>query len=306
MTSINSNFFKDVKSFVSNHKVLCASTLGLAVAVYSLGNLVGRIVTWIVKCCGTTQKVDIIGCKKIHSFSNISAGSTKPIGSVFSSKVNDARKSFAAFTVELEKEIFPFYEKHETGFDKSRIHGRMHVARATLFGEVMARYYHDKGESVDFDFVRRTIGMHDAGREENGIDLWEKESSELLCNHLKMKNTPHEIALQKSKIIIKEEADKNSIDFKIFQSADCLDIMRPCTGNGGRKGFNPNFLTFLKNAKSDESKFRKDLIEEAWFFIQITEAKKMTEFNESEGFMNKLFQILKENQSKLPILSSIL
>lgn len=47
----------------------------------------------------------------------------------------------------------------------------MHVARAIIFCEVMARYYQSKGESVDFDYVRRTTGLHDAGREENGEDL---------------------------------------------------------------------------------------------------------------------------------------
>lgn len=226
---------------------------------------------------------------------------------IFSQKIETAKISFANFKLELEQEIFPFYEKHEGGFDYFRIHGRMHVARAVIFGEVMARYYQNKGQFIDFDYVRRTIGLHDAGRKGNGIDLWEKESSDLLCNYLISKNTPKEEAVQKSNIIVKEKADKNSIAFKIFQSADCLDIMRPCTGNGGRSGFNPKYLTFLQNsANLEESQFRQSLIEEAWFFIQVTEQQKMTSFNESKGFMDKLFEVIKTHQAKLPILSSIL
>ena len=82
--------------------------------------------------------------------------------------------------------------------------------------------------------------------------------------------------------------------------------MRPCTGNGGKAGFNPKYLTFLANTKSEVSQLRKSLIEEAWLFIEITERQKMAEFNESEGFMEKLFQIIRTHQDKLPILSSIL
>lgn len=105
---------------------------------------------------------------------------------------------------------------------------------------------------------------------------------------------------------MKDKADQSAIEFKIFQSADCLDIMRPCTGRKGKEGFKPEYLTFLKNPNHEESEFRKKLIEEAWIFIQIAESKKKTEFNENKGFMEKLFQIIRENKDQLPILSSIL
>lgn len=290
---------------VNKQKLLEAVTFGLAAAVDVLGKLVGRAVLWISKCFGTTKKTDAVGRERLP-LSRDSAVSTRSLETRVSLKSNSVKASFTTFTVELEKEIFPLYEKNETDFDKPRIHGRMHVARAVLFSEVMARYYQKNGEPVDFDYVRRTTGLHDAGRKGNGADRWEKESSELLCQHLIMKNTPREEAVQKSNIIVKDKADKNSIEFKIFQSADCLDIMRPCTGNGGRAGFNPKYLTFLANPKPNESQFRKNLIEEAWFFIQITEKQKMTEFNDNQGFMEKLFQLIMKHQTKLPILSSIL
>ena len=85
-----------------------------------------------------------------------------------------------------------------------------------------------------------------------------------------------------------------------------LTFMRLCTGNGGKAGFHAKYLTFLANAKPDVSQLRERFIEEAWLFIEITERQKMTEFNESEGFMEKLFQIIKTHQDRLPILSSIL
>jgi hypothetical protein len=61
MHSIKSSFFTETSSFVNNHKLLCALTLGLAVALYAIGNLAGRAVSWISECCGTTKKTDSIG-----------------------------------------------------------------------------------------------------------------------------------------------------------------------------------------------------------------------------------------------------
>lgn len=307
MTSVKDGFFADTSSFVNNHKILCSLTLGVAVVVYAIGNLAGRAVSWISVCCGASKKIDTVARERLSSVID-SAELAKPINAVIPQKVDGVKASFSTFIVELEKEILPLYENHEKGFDQPRIHGRLHVARAVIFGEVMARYYQNKGVSVDFDYARRTIGLHDAGREGNGVDHWEKESSDLLRQHLILKNMPQEEAAQKSNIIIKEKANKDSTEFKIFQSADCLDIMRPCTENGGREGFNPKYLTFLKNSEteSDEFQFRERLIEEAWLFIQLTEDQKMTEFNENEGFMEKLFLVIKEHQDKLPILSSIL
>jgi hypothetical protein len=221
---------------------------------------------------------------------------------------NEVKRSFSAFTQELEETIFKFYEAHEKTFDSSSIHGRMHVARAIIFCEVMARYLQSKGQRIDFPYLRRTIALHDAGREGNGVDRWEKESANLLYNHLKSTGMVEEEARQKSSIIIKNRCDPTAVEFIIFQSADCLDIMRPCTGNGGREGFKEKYLSFLKEAvpDSDDFKFRQALIEEAWAFIKVTEEKKLKEFKESKGFMEKLLKIIENESDQFKILSSIL
>ena len=236
---------------------------------------------------------------------------------VVSATLQEIKQSFVLFLEELESEIFTFYESHEQKFDRENIHGRMHVGRAVIFCEVMARYLHSKGESVDFSYARRTTGMHDAGRVCNGKDLWEEESSKLLCVHLQSKGMSEEEAHQKSHIVIKKACDAPSLEYKIFQSADCLDIMRICAGNGGRAKFNSKFLTFLRDAppESDDFKFREALIEEAWGFIQLTEAKKYLtregnsytdNFKNSRGFMTHLLKIIEQNPEKFKILSSVL
>ncbi|NGX59087.1 MAG: hypothetical protein KR126chlam3_00231 [Chlamydiae bacterium] len=93
-------------------------------------------------------------------------------------------KSFHEFLEEYETEIFPHYERHEQTFDDIRVHSRMHVARALIFCEVMARYYTKLGIEVNFPLLRRAIGLHDAGMEGNTEDIWEKDSANILANHL--------------------------------------------------------------------------------------------------------------------------
>lgn len=208
--------------------------------------------------------------------------------------IKQIKESFSNFFQELESEIFPLYEKHEKGFDRwHRMHGRMHIGRAVIFCEVMARYHHLKGNHVDFDLARRVTGLHDAGREGNGEDVWEKESADLLCKY------------KKSRMIIKNGA-QSALEFEVFQSADCLDIMRPCTGRGGKKGFKKELLSFLKGSnRSDDVKFREKLIQEAWDFIQLTESKKF-KMNDSKGFMKELLNTIKDNSEKFTILSTLL
>ena len=66
MTSVNHNFFTEVRAFASNHKVLCCTTFGVALALYSLGNLAGRVVSWISESMGTTKKVDSVAREQLQ------------------------------------------------------------------------------------------------------------------------------------------------------------------------------------------------------------------------------------------------
>lgn len=70
MASVSNGFFDEAASFVKRHKTLCALTLGLAVVVYALGNLAGRVVSWICECCGTTKKVDTVAHETFFSFNS--------------------------------------------------------------------------------------------------------------------------------------------------------------------------------------------------------------------------------------------
>ncbi|NGX26336.1 MAG: hypothetical protein K940chlam6_00252 [Chlamydiae bacterium] len=224
-----------------------------------------------------------------------------------SSKKSVISESFHQFLDEYETEIFPFYEKHEKTFDNIRVHSRMHVARALIFCEVMARYYTVMGIEVNFPLLRRAIGLHDAGRQGNGEDIWEKDSAKILASHLRKKGVGYFTANKQANIIVKDGTDKKyPIEYFLAQSGDCLDIMRLPMGPGPKNGFREELLTFMNHEGcASKGLLRKQLIEEVWRFVQETEKRKFApEFSKSKGFMQNLFQII--DRGNYPLLSTIL
>lgn len=53
------SFSSEVRGFVSNHKYLCLGTGGIAIGIYAIGNLCGRVVVCLRKCNSrTTEKTN--------------------------------------------------------------------------------------------------------------------------------------------------------------------------------------------------------------------------------------------------------
>lgn len=221
--------------------------------------------------------------------------------------------TFRDFITEFEEDILPYYQIHEENFDEIMVHGRLHASRVVLFAEIMANYLIEKkGIKVNLQLLRRIAGLHDSGREGNGIDLWEENTAHIIKKYLIKKGYPKDFAKKQSKMVIKRSKG-NSIERVIFSSADCIDIMRPCTDRGGYDGFDEKRLKFLSNATegSNDYLFRKQLINEAWKFIQVTEELKYSMckqvfLNTNFNFMNYLLGIIHENQSEYKILSTLL
>lgn len=231
------------------------------------------------------------------------------------------QNEFNEFINEFESEILPIYRQHEQSFDRMGIHGRLHVSRTLIFAEMMARYLIKQGETIDLNLMRRITGLHDSGRERNGFDRWEKESSELLRKYLIRKGMSVDEAAEWAKVIMKNEQNSQSLEAMLFSSADCLDIMRPFCGHGGREGFRKDKLEFLKDAKeptledylsgpetTENYWFREGLIDEAWCFIKETEAMKETLTSlDNVGYMNRLLDVIKQGgPKKYPILCGLI
>ena len=91
----------------------------------------------------------------------------------------------------FKNEILPIYEKHEQDFDYLGIHGIKHITRSIIFGEIITRFYEvEVEEKIDFNGIRMAISFHDAGREGNGKDLWESQSTELCFQYLLKSGEP--------------------------------------------------------------------------------------------------------------------
>lgn len=182
-------------------------------------------------------------------------------------------KSWDIFTKDFSENILPIYEKHEKTFDQYQIHSRLHIARSLIFSEFMSRFYYKrlKINDVDFTAIRYAVAFHDSGRQQNGVDLWENDSSKLCFSYLR-KDYDIEFSEFASSLIIKKKMIWD-INEKIVTDADVLEIMRPVCGHGGANGFDPKYLHFL-NDNLNFKKIRKNLIDDAWKLIEYTENNK--------------------------------
>jgi len=133
-------------------------------------------------------------------------------------------------------------------------------------------------ETLDFKGIRIAVSFHDAGREGNGKDLWEKQSAELCFQYL-LKNGEEENYGRLVANSILRESNNRSITNQIVQDADKLDIMRLFTNaHLGFEKFRKEALLFLSDRdiffdslSNEILECREQFINEAWKFIYYTE-----------------------------------
>jgi hypothetical protein len=219
--------------------------------------------------------------------------------------------SWELFIDELEQKILPFYLQHECEFDKWGVHGRMHICRSVMLAEWMARFYSTRTQTlIDFFAVRVAVAFHDSGRRDNGVDLWESDSGSNCVRYVVEGGGESDYARRVGALIEKKKKSADPLK-KIVQDADVLEIMRPCCGHGGLAGFRREFLHFggpndlLGHEVPDIAAQREALIQEAWRWIQATEALKFSLLN-SRAYMRDLLKHLEKQRLKFPFLSDLL
>lgn len=77
------DFISEISEFVSNNKQFCDLTFNLAVVIYAIGNLAGRVVAWIAEPQGISKKTELMGNKnlpKIDSNTTTSESAAIPNG----------------------------------------------------------------------------------------------------------------------------------------------------------------------------------------------------------------------------------
>lgn len=223
--------------------------------------------------------------------------------------ISEIENEWKQFSKLLVTDIAPIYEKLETTFDFTNIHGRMHIFRSVIFAEWMSRYYtFNQNVSLDIFVIRIATAFHDAGRRGNGPDLWESDSLNLCHDYLVNHGYDRDYAQFVSKLILKH--GEYGIEKRIVHDADVLEIMRPCCGHGGLGGFTIKHFRFARQGdpyfKGSQSArtLRESLVTEAWKFILATEAKKQT-FRDSANYFEDLLNLLCDQKGECPLLSSV-
>ena len=201
------------------------------------------------------------------------------------------------FLEEFSNNILPIYEKHEKIFDDYGIHGRLHISRSIIFSEVMSNFYKKLGKNVDSFAVKYAVSFHDAGRQGNGIDFWENDSSKMCFSYLSKKYSLDHCNYASS--LIEKSKDLTDINKNIVYDSDVLEIMRPCCGHGERDGFRQSELRFLSSKDQfvdnfeQYSEIRSNLIEDAWKFIEYTEDNR--ELFKGNRTLYEMLNIIKKN-----------
>jgi hypothetical protein len=183
--------------------------------------------------------------------------------------------SFKTFRDEELPGILDKYLENEKSFDRTLIHGRLHVSRGLMYTRVLANVYKEMGLEPDTYATYRAIGLHDSGRKGNGADVYEESSGINLINHLKEKGIESSAYRLASANCITCGKDIETLEAGIMNSADAFEIMRV----KGREGFDTGKLWFMRSPVTDtegkviepNTELRDTLLDEIYEFIQMTD-----------------------------------
>lgn len=220
------------------------------------------------------------------------------------------QQGWLAFQPTLASEILPLYHAHEQTFDSMGLHGRRHITRSLIFAEAMARFYYHLGKTcIDFEGLRVAVAFHDAGREGNGPDYWEKDSARLCEDYLLKQGKSAYYAAATSSMILQKKSTITSYTSQVVYDADVLEIMRLFVNTkAGYKKFRDSELLFLKDLPNTSDfatlRLRKQLMNEAWAFVLETE--RMRKPLDNHQFLPVYFDKIINHQHRYPRLHQFL
>lgn len=113
MSPENNSFRADVRTFIDNHPWISWGTGGIAIAIYSIGNLAGRAVRGIGEYFGVIKKVDTVAREQLRTSSSSSSstaslpsgrGSVDKLGATASDNplAKTTEKLLAAYATEVD------------------------------------------------------------------------------------------------------------------------------------------------------------------------------------------------------------
>ncbi len=163
--------------------------------------------------------------------------------------------SFKAFKKEFFNEIMDIYKNHEQTFDPESLHGRAHISRVVIYANAMINYMEAQGMKIDRYGLIRAIALHDAGRLQNGPDVYEGRSGDKLKEHLRAQGITDEAYIEKMASLINGKLPIDTVEAMILHSCDSIDIVRVT----GSVGFDRTRLPFGRDGlEQSEVKYNPD------------------------------------------------
>ncbi|OJJ16127.1 hypothetical protein BKI52_35765 [marine bacterium AO1-C] len=215
--------------------------------------------------------------------------------------------SWHNFIPVFTRDILPIYEKHEQDFDFMGFHGRRHATRSVIFAELLGRCYMALGvNEIDMEGLRYAVAFHDAARQANGEDEWERESAEACKNYLIQQGKPEAYALTIEQAMLEKNTRASNLLTQVLHDADVLEFMRFLVNNKrGLALFRRDELTLF----SEEDLYfhqvmhmqRNALIQEIWKFIFETEWINAQPTNAQ--FLPFYLSLFTQNEAKYPLMN---
>ena len=172
----------------------------------------------------------------------------------------------------FEKDVAPFYKKHEETFDLESFHGRFHILRCLFLVDTLDKFYILNGLKYDIEKAYYAVLFHDIAREGNGYDQWEEDSTEICFDYLKKDGYTIEEATQISRLILKESPF--TLEGQILYDVDVLDYNRFFWFPHEEELFDKRKLIAASSndcAKVNDEKFRIEIIKKAQSLVIFTE-----------------------------------
>lgn len=202
----------------------------------------------------------------------------------------------------LNQHVFPHYRKPYVSGEARFWHGVPHAARVAFFSTILRELYLQAGKPCRTEgiFCHLAAGMHDAARQDDGEDLWDKESGLMAEKALLEAGCSEADAALLGKAVAEKDApNPGLLEQKLVHDADCLEIMR-CLRNP--RDFRPEELLAFQDL---ESGVVHQLIREAREFIELTDKGAIKKFLETtEEPYKALIQILNETEDRFPLLAT--
>jgi hypothetical protein len=221
----------------------------------------------------------------------------------------------------LEPQVFPVYR---TDYPKARkstdpypraAHGCLHISRCLIYSEAMMSCYERTFNVAPSRFdklaIRLALAWHDAGREDDGVDLWEGQSALMAGDYAQAQGLSVDFAHYVGSLIVHEQRDARDPNAHLVQACDTLDVQRVYRGRAFERArlafLHPTGDPCVERVGAQGRSIREQLIAEADAFIQQTEGWQVgPRLMRSSTPCQDMVHLVGENRTKLPTLASLL